>query len=63
MRKTRSRTYLKNQRSKAVKYYFKNPDSTLKSLAAKFKINQDKLSKDISTKLEKRFNNRLARKS
>tara|TARA_R100000808_G_scaffold11503_1_gene29464 strand:- start:59 stop:250 length:192 start_codon:yes stop_codon:yes gene_type:complete len=63
MRKIRSRTYLKSQRNKAVKYYFENPDTTLKCLAEKFRVDQDKVSKDISTKLEKRFNNRLARKS
>ena len=63
MRKIRSRTYLKSQRNKAVKYYFENPDTTLKCLAEKFRVDQDKVSKDISIKLEKRFNNRLSRKS
>ena len=63
MRKIRSRTYLKSQRNKAVKYYFENPDTTLKCLAEKFRVDQDKVSEDISTKLKKRFNNRLARKS
>ena len=63
MRKIRSRTYLKSQRNKAVKYYFENPDTTLKCLAEKFRVDQDKVSEGISTKLKKRFNNRLARKS
>tara|TARA_R100001082_G_C4362398_1_gene160049 strand:- start:1400 stop:1597 length:198 start_codon:yes stop_codon:yes gene_type:complete len=62
MKKRRSRTYLKSQRSKAVKYYFLNPDTTLKCLAEKFRVNQDKLSKDISAKLQEKFNNSVARK-
>jgi len=62
MKKKRSRTYLKSQRNKAVKYYFENPDITLKSLAEKFRVNQDKLSDDISDKLQERFNNSVARK-
>ena len=62
MKKKRSRTYLKSQRNKAVKFYFENPDITLKSLCEKFRVNQDKLSKDISAKLQERFNNCVARK-
>lgn len=60
--KRRSRTYLKSQRNKAVKYYFSNPDTTLKCLAEKFRVNQDKLSKDISEKLKQRFKNSIAKK-
>jgi predicted HTH transcriptional regulator len=62
MKKKRSRTYLKSQRRKAVKHYFENPDSTLKYLAEKFRVNQDKLSDEISDKLQERFNNSVARK-
>ena len=62
MKKRRSRTYLKSQRNKAVKYYFENPDITLKCLADKFRVNEDKLSDDISDKLKERFNNSVARK-
>ena len=51
MNKKRSRTYLKSQRNKAVKYYFENPDITLKSLCEKFRVHQNKLSKDISEKI------------
>ena len=60
--KRRSRKYLKSQRNKAIKYYFLNPDTTLKCLAEKFRVNQDKLSKDISEKLEQRFKNSIAKK-
>ena len=63
MNKRRSRTYLKSQRNKAVKYYFENPDITLKSLCEKFRVNQDKLSKDISNKLEERFKNSISQKN
>ena len=62
MKKKRSRTYLKSQRNKAVKYYFENPDITLKGLCEKFRVHQNKLSKDISEKLQERFNNCVARK-
>tara|TARA_Y100001938_G_scaffold122521_1_gene171021 strand:+ start:40 stop:708 length:669 start_codon:yes stop_codon:yes gene_type:complete len=62
MRKARSRTYLKALTSKAVKYYFENPDITIKSIAAKFRLNQTMLSAGISKQLEKRFDNSLARK-
>ncbi len=62
MKKKRSSTYLKSQRNKAVKYYFINPDTTLKCLAEKFRVNQDKLSKDISQKLEQRFKNSISQK-
>ena len=44
------------------KYQDENPDITLKSLCEKFRVNQDKLSKDISAKLQERFNNSVARK-
>jgi predicted HTH transcriptional regulator len=63
MKKRRSRTYLKSQRNKAVKYYFENPDTTLKCLGEKFRVNQDKLSKDISQKLEERFKNSISQKN
>ena len=62
MSKPRSRTYLKSLTSKAVKYYFKNPDVTMKSIAEKFRINQEMLSAGISKELKKRFDNSLARK-
>tara|TARA_R100000808_G_C2037985_1_gene78840 strand:- start:108 stop:299 length:192 start_codon:yes stop_codon:yes gene_type:complete len=62
MSKRRSRTYLKALTSKAVKYYFKNPDVTMKSIAEKFRINQEMLSAGISKELKNRFNNSLARK-
>ena len=55
-------TYLKSLTSKAVKYYFENPDISLKVIAAKYRINQQMLSAGISKQLEKRFNNSLARK-
>tara|TARA_Y100001951_G_C11203211_1_gene218383 strand:- start:218 stop:409 length:192 start_codon:yes stop_codon:yes gene_type:complete len=62
MSKRRSKTYLKALTSKAVKYYFKNSDVTMKSIAEKFRINQEMLSAGISKELKKRFNNSLARK-
>ena len=62
MRKTRSRTYLKALTSKAVKYYFENPDISMKIIAAKFRINQEMLSAGISSNLKKRLNNSLSRK-
>tara|TARA_R100000700_G_C3085035_1_gene88963 strand:- start:336 stop:527 length:192 start_codon:yes stop_codon:yes gene_type:complete len=62
MSKRRSKTYLKALTSKAVKYYFKNPDVTMKSIAEKFRINQEMLSAGISKELKNRFNNSLARK-
>ncbi len=42
MRKPRSTTYLKSLTSKAVKYYFENPDISLKFIAAKYRINQQR---------------------
>ena len=62
MRKPRSTTYLKAQTSKAVKYYFKNPNDTMKSISEKFRINQEMLSAGISKQLKKRFENSLSRK-
>ena len=62
MRKPRSRTYLKSLTSKAVKYYFENPDISMKIIAAKFRINQEMLSAGISNNLKKRFDNSLSRK-
>ena len=62
MKKKRSRTYLKSQRNKAVKYYFLNPDITLKCLAEKFRVHQNKLSEEISKKFEQRFKNSIAKK-
>jgi hypothetical protein len=53
MRKPRSRTYLKSLTSKAVKYYFENPDISLKVIAAKYRINQQ---------MENRLNNSLSKK-
>ena len=40
----------------------KNSDVTMKSIAEKFRINQEMLSAGISKELKKRFNNSLARK-
>ena len=62
MRKPRSRTYLKALTSKAVKYYFENPDISMKIIAAKFRINQEMLSAGISKELKKRFDNSLSQK-
>ena len=62
MRKPRSRTYLKALTSKAVKYYFENPDISMKIIAAKFRINQEMLRACISNNLKKRFDNSLSRK-
>ena len=62
MFKRRSRTYLKALTSKAVKYYFENPDISMKIIAAKFRINQEMLSAGISNNLKKRFDNSLSRK-
>jgi hypothetical protein len=62
MSKRRSRTYLKALTSKAVKYYFENPDISMKIIAAKFRINQEMLSAGISKELKKRFDNSLSRK-
>jgi hypothetical protein len=62
MRKPRSTTYLKSLTSKAVKYYFENPDISLKVIAAKYRINQQMLSAGISKKLKKRLENSLSRK-
>jgi hypothetical protein len=60
--KKRSRAYLKTLKSKAVKYYFENPDSNLKWLSNKFNINEAMLSTAISKELKKRFQNSLSRK-
>tara|TARA_Y100000361_G_C11008818_1_gene263256 strand:+ start:122 stop:316 length:195 start_codon:yes stop_codon:yes gene_type:complete len=62
MRKPRTRAYLKTLTSKAVKYYFKNPDISIKVIADKFRINQEKVSAGISKELKQRFENSLARK-
>ena len=62
MRKPRSKTYLKSLTSKAVKYYFENPDISLKVIAAKYRINQQMLSGGISKQLENRLNNSLSKK-
>ncbi len=62
MRKPRSTTYLKSLTSKAVKYYFENPDVTIKSIAAKFRLNQTMLSAGISKQLKNRLDNSLSRK-
>jgi hypothetical protein len=62
MSKRRSRTYLKALTSKAVKYYFQNPDISLKVIAAKYRINQQMLSGGISKQLENRLNNSLSKK-
>ena len=62
MKKKRSRAYLKTLKSKAVKYYFENPDSSLKWLSNKFNINEAMLSRGISEELKKRFKNSFSRR-
>jgi hypothetical protein len=62
MRKARSSAYLRTLTSKAVKYYFENPDISLKVIATKYRINQQMLSAGISKQLKKRFDNSLSRK-
>ena len=61
MTKKRSRTYIKRLCSKAVKYYFENPNTSLKELSLMFRVSETKISKSISENLKKRFDKSFAR--
>ena len=63
MNKPRSRSYVKSLKTKAVKYYFENPNSySIKELAEKFNLTEGVVSKAISDTLKKRFENSFSRK-
>ena len=62
MKKRRSKTYITRLGNEAAKYYFENPDTTLKALSEKFNISQTKISSVISKKLKQKFDNSFSRK-
>ena len=60
--KARSSKYLKELTKKAVKYYFENPNNSLKYISKKFNINTEMLSDGIGKEIKKRFDNSFSRR-